>query len=63
MNAKNFNKLYPPGTRFMHIAHQAVRGGRVVKTVAPDRDFKCGCVVEINVEPYFVKVETLKAAH
>ncbi|HFK1324327.1 TPA: hypothetical protein ACF2W9_003677 [Escherichia coli] len=63
MNAKNFNKLYPPGTRFMRIAHQAVRGGRVVKTVAPARDFKCGCVVEINVEPYFVKVETLKAAH
>ncbi|HCK2811815.1 TPA: hypothetical protein NZA58_005062 [Escherichia coli] len=63
MNAKNFNKLYPLGTRFMHIAHQAVRGGRVVKTVAPARDFKCGCVVEINVEPYFVKVETLKATH
>ncbi|WP_236305257.1 hypothetical protein [Escherichia coli] len=63
MNAKNFNKQYPVGTRFMHIAHQAVRGGRVVKTVAPARDFKCGCVVEINVEPYFVKVETLKAAH
>ncbi|EFB1459903.1 hypothetical protein H3433_004075 [Escherichia coli] len=63
MNAKNFNKLYPPGTCFMHIAHRAVRGGRVVKTVAPARDFKCGCVVEINVEPYFVKVETLKAPH
>lgn len=63
MNAKNFKQLYPPGTRFMHIAHQAVRGGRVVKSVAPARDFKCGCVVEINVEPYFVKVETLKAAH
>ncbi|ENC49196.1 hypothetical protein ECP02999172_0404 [Escherichia coli P0299917.2] len=47
----------------MHIAHQAVRGGRVVKTVAPARDFKCGCVIEINVEPYFVKVETLKAPH
>ncbi|HHH5768295.1 TPA: hypothetical protein ACP2HE_000859 [Escherichia coli] len=63
MNAKNFNKQYPVGTRFMHTAHQAVRGGLAVKTVAPARDFKCGCVVEINVEPYFVKVETLKAAH
>lgn len=31
MNAKRFNQLYPPGTRFMHIAHRAVRGGRVVK--------------------------------
>lgn len=63
MKAKTFNQLYPPGTRFMHIAHQALRGGRVVKTVSPARDFKCGCVVEINVEPYFVKVETLKAPH
>ncbi|HFV1805114.1 TPA: hypothetical protein ACIX4V_003354 [Escherichia coli] len=63
MNAKNFNKQYPVGTRFMHTAHPALRGGRVVKTVASARDFKCGCVVEINVEPYFVKVETLKAPH
>ena len=63
MNAKNFNKQYPVGTRFMRTAHPALRGGRVVKTVAPARDFKCGCVVEINVEPYFVKVETLKALH
>ena len=63
MNAKNFNKQYPVGTRFMHTAHPAWRGSRVVKTVSPARDFKCGCVVEINVEPYFVKVETLKAPH
>ncbi|EOK3978868.1 hypothetical protein ACM5QE_003823 [Escherichia coli] len=63
MNAKNFNKQYPVGTRFMHTAHPALRGGRVVKTVSPARDFKCGCVVEINVEPYFVKVEILKAPH
>ncbi|HCP0158562.1 TPA: hypothetical protein OCA67_004653 [Escherichia coli] len=49
MNAKNFNKQYPVGTRFMHTAHPALRGGRVVKTVSPARDFKCGCVVEINV--------------
>ncbi len=47
----------------MHFEHPSMPGGRVVKTVAPARDFKCGCVVEINVEPYFVKVETLKAPH
>lgn len=61
MNAKNFNQLYPVGTRFTHIDSAVF--GCVVKTVAPARDFKCGCVVEINVEPYFVKVETLKAPH
>ncbi len=37
MNAKNFNKQYPVGTRFMHTAHPALRGGRVVKTVSPAR--------------------------
>ncbi|ELD0485485.1 hypothetical protein QUQ58_002001 [Escherichia coli] len=63
MNANRFNLLYPVGTHFMHIAHPVLRGGRVVKTVSPARDFKCGSVVEINVEPYFVKVETLKAPH
>ncbi|HAB1304926.1 TPA_asm: hypothetical protein GJF48_16745 [Salmonella enterica subsp. enterica serovar Enteritidis] len=63
MNAKQFNQLYPVGARFMLIGHPALRGARLVKTVAPARDFKCGCVVEINVEPYFVKVETLKSPH
>lgn len=63
MNAKDFNQLYPVGTLFTHIDSSVFCDGRVVKTVAPARDFKCGCVVEINVEPYFVKVETLKAAH
>lgn len=63
MNAKNFNQLYPVGMLFTHTDSAVFCGGRVVKTVAPARDFKCGCVVEINVEPYFVKVETLKAPH
>ncbi|ELQ4187069.1 hypothetical protein QSO38_004696 [Escherichia coli] len=63
MNANDFNERYPTGTRFLLVKNTTLRGGRVVKTVAPARDFKCGCVVEINVEPYFVKVETLKAPH
>ncbi|MFX2607040.1 hypothetical protein V6282_00170 [Enterobacter mori] len=60
MNAEAFNKCWPVGTTFTHIAHPALRGGRVVKTVDRANDFKCGCIVEINVAPYFVKVETLK---
>lgn len=63
MSANDFNERYPTGTRFLLVKNTTLRGGRVVKTVAPARDFKCGCVVEINVEPYFVKVETLKAPH
>ncbi|EAP7767774.1 hypothetical protein ACFEPA_004359 [Salmonella enterica] len=63
MNARRFNQLYPVGTKFMHIPNPVLRGGRVVSTVAPARDFKCGCIVEINVEPYFVKAETLKSPH
>lgn len=63
MNAKEFNRRYPVGTKFMHIPDPVLRGGRVVSTTEPARDFKCGCIVEINVEPYFVKVETLKSPH
>ncbi|MFV0262017.1 MAG: hypothetical protein ACK5JN_06200 [Kluyvera sp.] len=60
MGAKEFNQRYPVGTAFTYIPNPVLRGGRIVKTVAPANDFKCGCIVEINVEPYFVKVETLK---
>lgn len=60
MNAKQFNSDHPVGTIFIHTAHPALRGGPAVKTVSKAQDFKCGCVVEINREPYFVKVETLR---
>ncbi|EAP3579882.1 hypothetical protein GFF53_15045 [Salmonella enterica] len=63
MNARRFNQLYKVGTLFICITESMPDGGRVVKTVGPARDFKCGCIVEINVEPYFVKVETLKSPH
>lgn len=63
MNADTFNKLYPVGTSFTYIPNPALRGGRIVRIVAPAGDFSCGCIVEINVEPYFVKIETLKSAH
>lgn len=62
MNAEEFNKRYPVGTVFIHTAHPALRGGPAVKNVSKAQDFKCGCVVEINREPYFVKVETLQKA-
>lgn len=62
MDAKQFNHDNPVGTVFIHTAHPALRGGPAVKTVAKAHDFKCGCVVEINREPYFVKVETLRKA-
>ncbi|NTZ40686.1 hypothetical protein EXW94_24025 [Enterobacter sp. JMULE2] len=60
MNAAEFNALYPPETVFTLVAHPAQRGGRVVSTVSVARDFKCGSIVEINVEPYFVHIDKLK---
>lgn len=62
MDAEAFNKAHPIGTVFIHAAHPALRGGHTVRTVAKAQDFNCGCVVEINREPYFVKVETLRKA-
>lgn len=62
MDAKQFNKAHPIGTVFFHTAHTGIRGGPLVMTTTKARDFKCGCIVEINKEPYFVKVETLRKA-
>ncbi|MCX8962163.1 hypothetical protein EHW64_13730 [Erwinia psidii] len=62
MQAAEFNKRYPVGTTFIHQPCRALRGGRVVKTVDKANDLKCGTIVEINLEPYFVKTETLTNA-
>lgn len=62
MNAKEFNQRYPVGTSFIYQPCPALRGGKVVKTVDVANKFKCGSVVEINVEPYFVKTDSLKCA-
>ncbi|UAN55470.1 hypothetical protein [Serratia sp. JSRIV004] len=63
MNAAKFNQAHSVGAAFIHQVHPDPCGGTVVRTVDVARDFKCGCVVEINREPYFVKVETLTPAH
>lgn len=61
MKAKEFNAKHKVGTAFFH-AYPALRGSRMVKTVDIARDFNCGVIVEINLEPYFVRINTLKPA-
>lgn len=62
MDAKQFNDRYPVGTVFIRSAHPLLLSGPEVRTVAKAQDLKCGCVVEINKEPYFVKIELLRKA-
>lgn len=63
INAREFNQRHKVGSLFIYQSCPALRGGPVVKTVGPARDFKVsGTVVEINQEPYFVKVTTLTKA-
>lgn len=63
INASEFNKKYKVGSMFIYQSCPILRGGQIVKTVGPARDFKVsGTVVEINQEPYFVKVTALTAA-
>ncbi|EAV2404805.1 hypothetical protein GN576_001628 [Salmonella enterica] len=62
MDAKEFNRKYKVGTCFIYQPHRALRGGPVVRTVGVARKFKCGVIVEINVEPYFVRINTLTPA-
>ncbi|MEQ9889051.1 hypothetical protein ABRP55_21255 [Pectobacterium zantedeschiae] len=58
MNAGEFNKKHKVGTAFFHRA-PTLQGSRMVKTVDIARDFNCGAIVEINLEPYFVRINRL----
>lgn len=63
ISAKEFNQQYTVGKIFIYQPCPALRGGPLVKTVGPARDFeKSGTVVEINQAPYFVKVTALTVA-
>lgn len=62
MGADEFNKKYAVGHSFMYCPNPILRGGKIVKTADVARDFNCGSIVEINLEPYFVKIDTLKSA-
>ncbi|EEK2576267.1 hypothetical protein Y614_14810 [Salmonella enterica subsp. enterica serovar Montevideo] len=62
MNAKEFNRKYKVGSCFIHRPHREFPCDRVVRTVDVANDFKCGVIVEINLEPYFVRINTLAPA-
>nr|WP_261154605.1 hypothetical protein [Serratia ficaria] len=63
MNASEFNAKYKVGSLFIYQSCSILRGGPIVKTVGPARDFTAsGTVVEINQAPYFVKATALTAA-
>ncbi|EAW3044878.1 hypothetical protein HT845_002467 [Salmonella enterica] len=57
MNAKEFNRKYEVGTCF--IRQTNLEFGPIVRTVGKANDFNCGAIVEINVIPYFVRINTL----
>ncbi|EOV0962299.1 hypothetical protein ACOGYP_000381 [Edwardsiella piscicida] len=59
MKARQFNNQYPVGSCFIHQPNRALRGGRAVRTVDKARDLSTCTAVEINVEPYFVNVNSL----
>lgn len=61
VKAREFNAKHKVGTAFHH-SYPDLRGRRLVKTVDIAREFDCGVIVEINLEPYFVKINTLKPA-
>ncbi|MDI3229553.1 hypothetical protein QK303_19305 [Serratia marcescens] len=60
--AKLFNQQHKIGSTFIYQPNRALRGGSVVRTVDAARDLKSATVVEINVAPYFVNIESLTPA-
>ncbi|MFB5082524.1 hypothetical protein [Raoultella sp. C349492] len=57
--ARLFNQQHKIGSTFIYQPCRALRGGQPVRTVDIARDFKSDTVVEINVAPYFVNVDSL----
>lgn len=60
MKAKEFNALHPKGSSFIYQPATGLRGGRVVRTVDVANDLYKVTVVEINQEPYFANIKSLK---
>ncbi|WP_322740290.1 hypothetical protein [Serratia grimesii] len=61
ISAKEFNRKHKAGTVFRYQPDREICF-ILVKTLGTARDFKnSGTVVEINKEPYFVKVTALNA--
>ncbi|WPU22592.1 hypothetical protein RI049_21590 [Cedecea neteri] len=59
MKARAFNKAFPVGSYFIFKSCKSQFGGKSVKTVDVARDLKSATIVEIQVEPYFVNVDSL----
>ncbi|EBL9222977.1 hypothetical protein DNS57_14355 [Salmonella enterica] len=62
MDAKGFNRKYKVGSHFIHRQHRKFPCDRAVRTVGVANEFKCGVIVEINLKPYFVRINTLTPA-
>lgn len=62
MDAKEFNRKYKVGSHFIHRPHREFSCDRAVRTVGVANEFKCGVIVEINLKPYFVRINTLTPA-
>ncbi|WP_304169649.1 hypothetical protein [Lonsdalea britannica] len=62
MTAGEFNRRYPIGASFIYESLMEPKEKRAVKTIDIARDFDCGVIVEINLLPYFVKLESLTPA-
>lgn len=63
MKAKEFNGKHDVGSIFIYQPSPFLRGGRLVKTVDEARDMTSVTVVEINQEPYFANIKSLKSVN
>lgn len=62
MNAREFNRCYVVGSRFIFQSRKVGRDSKLVKTIGIARDLQSATVVEINVEPYFANINSLTPA-
>ncbi|ETS31939.1 hypothetical protein PTE_02037 [Photorhabdus khanii NC19] len=62
MKARRFNQRYRVGASFIYQPNKILRGGIPVKTIGKAKDLTNCTVVEISIEPYFVRTDYLTPA-
>ncbi|EJD6046374.1 hypothetical protein V8167_002935 [Providencia rettgeri] len=59
LTAKQFNEKYLIGHTFIYQRSRFLRGGPTVRTLGRAKDEGERTIVEIDIEPYYIDIDTL----
>ncbi|EJD6670146.1 hypothetical protein M0K80_RS04585 [Providencia rettgeri] len=59
LTAQQFNDHYPIGSYFYYQPNRFLNGGETIRTWGKAKDEGKRTIVEINIEPYYVDIDSL----